>query len=160
MKHADTIAFAVRFVGAVLFAIGVGGAVVGGYAAFQESVGLCGDPVLEIRAPDDPAGTPSGEYPTLAASDLSAAEREAFVDAVESPADESEITGRIRTTALRNGAVVTYRGERYFAAVGSLNRCVSVDPLVFAFGMTLVVLGGVAFFGPTVRRRLESFRES
>ena len=160
MTRAETVALVVRFIGVVLFAIGIGAGVVGGYATFQESAGLCGDPTLEIRPPSDAAGTPSGDYPTLTPNDLSSAEREAFVEAVESPADEANIAGRVETDALRSGAVVTYRGERYFAAVGSLNQCVSVDPLVFALGASLVVLGGVAFVGPTAWRRLGMLRES
>lgn len=161
MTREETIALTIRFVGVLLFAIGIGAGVVGGYATFQQSAGLCGQPMLEVNAPGGPTGTPSGAYPTLSPSDLSPAERTAFVEAIESPADEAKIEGEIETPALRNGAVVTYRGERYFAAVGSLNRCVSVDPLVFALGASLVALGGVVFAGPTVWRRVESFlRES
>lgn len=158
MNRRDTIAFTVRFLGAVLVAIGIGGAVVGGYATFQESAGLCGTPELEIRSSG--SAVPSAGSPALDASDLSSAERAAFVAAVEGPANTAEIDGPISTAALRNGAVVGYQGERYYAVIGSLNGCVSVDPLVFALGATLLVLGGVAFVGPTVRRRLESFRES
>ena len=157
MTRTDTTAFTIRFIGAVLVAIGIGAAVVGGYALFQESAGLCSDPVLEIRSPGDAGAASSSE---LSVNDLSSAERAAFVTAVETPANEGDINGSIETAELNDGVVVNYQGERYYAVIGSLNQCVSVDPLVFALGATLLVLGGVALVGPTVRQRLESFRES
>lgn len=162
MTRADAVADVARFVGALLFAIGIGGAVLGGYAPIQKSAGLCGDPTLEIRDPENaaPPGAPPDDRPTFQASDLSSAERAAFVEAVNSPTNEAKIDGPIEHAALRNGAVVTYQGERHYAAIGSLNRCVSVDPLVFALGASLVVLGGVAYFGPSLWRRLGPLKES
>lgn len=151
MDRTDTIAFTVRFLGAVLLAIGIGAAVVGGYALFQEDLGLCGNPLLEVSSPSAPA---SG--PTFAASDLSGPERAALDEAVNGPTSDGEIDGTIRTDALREGAVVSYQGDRYYAAIGSLNECVSIDPLVFPLGMALVALGAAAYVSPTLRRWFES----
>ena len=155
MNRTDTIAFTMRFLGAMLFAIGIGAAVVGGYALIQEDFGLCGDPILEVSSPSDTTGSP-----TVAAGDLSGPERTAFVEAVGTPTSESEIDGPIRTDALRKGAVVTYQGERYYAAIGSLNQCVVIDPLVFPLGVALVALGAIAYVSPTLRRWFESVMES
>jgi hypothetical protein len=154
MNRTDAIAFTMRFLGAMLFAIGIGAAVVGGYALIQEDFGLCGDPILEVSS-----GTAAGG-PTLAANDLSPAERTAFVESVEGLTSESEIDGPIRTDALRQGATVTYRGERYYAVIGSLNQCVTVDPLVFPLGVALVGLGAAAYVSPTLRRWYKSITES
>jgi hypothetical protein len=155
MNRTDAIAFTMRFLGAMLLAIGIGAAVVGGYALIQEDFGLCGNPILEVSSPSTPA---SG--PTLAASDLSGPERTAFVEAVTGLTSEAEIDGQIRTDALREGAVVTYGGERYYAVVGSLNRCVSIDQLVFPLGVALVGLGALAYVSPTLRRWYKSVTES
>jgi hypothetical protein len=155
MNRTDTIAFTMRFLGAALFAIGIGAAVVGGYALIQEDFGLCGNPILEVSSSSTAAGGP-----TLAASDLSGPERTALANAVSGPTSDAEIDGQIRTNALREGAVVTYRGERYYAVVGSLNQCVSIDPLVFPLGVALVGLGAVAYVSPTLRRWYRSVTES
>lgn len=152
MNRRDIIAFTMRFLGAVLLAIGIGAAVVGGYALVQADLGLCGNPILEVSS----SSTYGGDLPTLAASDLSDPERAAFVEAVTGLTSEAEIDGQVRTDALGEGALVTYRGERYYAAIGSLNRCVSIDPLVFPLGVALVGLGAVAYVSPTLRRWFES----
>jgi hypothetical protein len=155
MNRTDAIAFTMRFLGAMLLAIGIGAAVVGGYALVQEDFGLCGDPILEVSSPSS-----SASGPTLAANSLSLAERTAFVEAVTGLTSESEIDGEIETNALREGAVVTYGGERYYAAIGSLNQCVAIDPLVFPLGVALVGLGAVAYVSPTLRRWYKSIAES
>jgi hypothetical protein len=151
MDRTDTIAFTVRFLGAVLLAIGIGAAVVGGYALFQEDLGLCGNPILEVSSPSASTGGP-----TLAASDLSEPERAAFTEAVNGPTSDGEIDGPIRTDALRKGAIIGYQGDRYSAIIGSLNSCVSIDPLVFPLGVALVALGAAAYVSPTLRRWFES----
>lgn len=151
MDRTDTIAFTMRFLGALLLAIGIGAAVVGGYALFQEDLGLCGDPILEVNPPSASSGGP-----TLAASDLSGPERAALAEAVDGPTSDGEIDGPIRTDALRKGAVVSYQGDRYYAAIGSMNSCVAIDPLVFPLGMALVALGAIAYVSPTLRRWFES----
>ncbi|WP_435078009.1 hypothetical protein [Halococcus sp. AFM35] len=156
MNRTDTIAFTMRFLGAVLFAIGIGAAVVGGYALVQEDLGLCGNPILEVSS----SNTYGDDVPSLPANSLSPAEHAAFVEAVTGLTSEAEIDGQIRTNALREGALITYQGERYYAAIGSLNQCVAIDPLVFPLGVALVGLGAVAYVSPTLRRWFESIMES
>jgi hypothetical protein len=152
MNRTDAIAFTMRFLGAVLLAIGIGAAVVGGYALVQEDLGLCGSPILEVSS----GSTYGGEVPTLPANSLSPAERTAFVEAVTGLTSEAEIDGEVRTNVLRDGALISYQGERHYAVIGSLNQCVSIDPLVFPLGVALVGLGAIAYVSPTLRRWYKS----
>lgn len=148
------VVYAVPFVGALLFAAGVGGAVVGGYGAVQEELDLCGTPTISVTTPESAGwqtnGTGGGAtLPRLTFDDLSPAEREAFEEALRRADNEGEVSGEFpHQSEFRNGAVVVYEGREYFASLESMNECVSITPLAFPLGVGGVALGLALFVLP------------
>lgn len=159
MNDARTFGVVLPVLGVVLFASGVGAAVLGGYGAVQRDLGLCGQPIVEVASPGETEAVAGGvEFgPRLAAfefSELSEAEQTAFEEALAAVDGEARVEGPFpHRSAFRNVSVVSYRGSEYRVSLASMNRCVSVNPLVFPAGLGGVVAGAVAWSLPALRSR-------
>ena len=99
MSGSRTLTYLVPFLGILLFSAGIGGAVVGGYGAVEEELGLCGNPIISVTPPEKAAPlSASGErgpaFPRLAYGELSVAEKHAFEEALESPHNEGKVRVR------------------------------------------------------------------
>jgi hypothetical protein len=146
-------------VGVILFASGVGAAVVGGYGAVQSDLGLCGQPVIGVESSEGAVelGTGAAVGPELARfefTELSAGERAAFEEALAAVDNEGTVDGPFpHRSAFRNGSIVAHGGSEYRVSVRSMNRCVSVSPLLFPAGLGGVVAGAVAWSLPALRSR-------
>jgi len=86
--------YAAPFLGVVLIAIGLPLAIVGGYVVVQDGVGLCGEPTLTTTPADEYEGA-LATIETLPAEELSAAERTALEEAIDSPLREGKVTGEL-----------------------------------------------------------------
>ena len=148
------------FAGALLVAIGIPGAILGGYVPVQDALGLCGDPAILVSSPAATerltAGT--GQPPVLHErdfGDLSPAEQRAFTEALAAPTGEGTVAGAFpNREAFLDGVVVTYQGGRYYATVASLNDCVGIDPLVLPLGLTAILLGVLGLLTPPIYRKM------
>ena len=149
-----------RVLGAVLFAAGVGGAVIGGYAAVQPDADWCGRPTLAVFEPSEVSGSPVTDLPdgalvpTLEYESLSPAEREAIEKAVGSVSGEAEVVGSFpHQETFERGAIVPYEGVRYYVTVASLDDCVSVPGATLPLGLGVLGLGAVTYLVPTFAGR-------
>ncbi|WP_254767908.1 hypothetical protein [Salinilacihabitans rarus] len=151
--------YVVPFVGVLLIALGIPAAILGGYVVMQDALGLCGEPDVEVRAlgPDErPAGT-AEEVPF---ENLSAAEREAIREAIDSPLEEAVVEGGAENGAvLREGAIVAVDGERYYVRIASLNSCLEAEPLLFPIGGVAILVGVAGVLTPPIYRRMAGFEE-
>ncbi|WP_135821940.1 hypothetical protein [Halostella litorea] len=156
--------YGVPFVGTVLLAAGIGAAVLGGYGAVQGEAGLCGTPLVGVESPEETERLLSGYGaggPTLqrvAFENLSAAEREAFEEALDAPDGEGSVDGAFPNRgAFADGVLVDYGGETYYATLRSDKACTSVDPLLLPLGLAAMAFGALGVLTPPLYRRYAAF---
>jgi len=151
------------FVGVLLVAIGIGGAVPGGYAIIQEDIASCGNPTIDVEGPEETAerfaySTP--DIPRLDYEELSPAEQEAFVEALDDPVGEAKVKGEFPNGgAIRNGSLITYEGEQHYATVVSENPCFIAPELQFPLGVFAIIFGVVGILTPPIYRKLVELEE-
>ncbi|QLK26095.1 hypothetical protein HYG81_00225 [Natrinema zhouii] len=151
--------YAAPFLGVVLIAIGLPLAIVGGYVVVQDGVGLCGEPTITATPADEYEGA-LATIETLPAEDLSAAERAALEEAIDSPLQEGTVAGELSNReTLLEGAIVEYEGERYYVQIASLNSCLEVAPLLFPIGIIAILVGVVGVLTPPIYRKMAGFEE-
>jgi hypothetical protein len=145
------------FLGTLLVAVGIAGGILGGYAAVQAELGLCGESTIVVYPPgqsEQYANPQAG--PTLRrfdVSELAPAERRAFKEAVRSTRGEAEVRGRfVHRRAFRRGILVSDGGTVRYATVASTNSCLSVDPLLFPLGVVSILLGVLGILTPPLYR--------
>jgi len=96
----------------------------------------------------------------LPAEELSAAERTALEEAIDSPLREGKVTGELANReALLEGAIVEYEGDRYYVQIASLNSCLEVAPLLFPIGAIAIVVGILGVLTPPIYRKMAGFEE-
>ena len=160
MNRSDAAAYVLPFLGALVFSASVGGAVLGGYAAVQEDLGLCGTPAISVTPPEDidhnaPEGTVDPSWARLDYEELNDAEKEAFESAVGTVSGTGEVDGELEhEAAFSGGALVAYEGEEYYVAVETMNECVAVSGYVLPAGVVGVLVGLGLFYSPRLARML------
>ncbi|MFC7095751.1 hypothetical protein [Halobaculum marinum] len=146
------------FVGVLLIAVGIAGAVPGGYALVQDELRDCGSPTIAVESPErtaDIVGDGAPQFDRLDVEALSAAEREAFEEALTAPRGEAHVDGAFpNRAAFERGAVITYEGERYYATIVAENTCFTAPSLGFPLGVFAIGLGTVCVLMPPLYRRL------
>ena len=159
-RGSSALTYGPPFLGTLLVALGLAGAVVGGYAFIQAELGLCGDPTVVVYSPEATdqltAERPAGpNLERFAFPDLAPAEQRAVESAVRDPADVGEVEGRfVHRAAFERGVLVDYRGATRYATVTSTNACLAVNPLLFPLGVVSILLGVVGILVPPIYRRL------
>lgn len=140
--------YAVPFVGAVLLALGIAGGVVGGWALLQPAIGGCGNPVIGVDSPEmtqamiADSGDGTAVVETIAFEDLSPAEQRAFEEGIEDVEGDGTVRGEFpNRDAFERGVVVSHEGTERYATLVTMDRCTSIDPLVFPLGVTSMLLG-------------------
>ncbi|WP_216824805.1 hypothetical protein [Salinigranum rubrum] len=140
------------FVGVLLIAIGIGGAVPGGYALIQDELRDCDSPTIVVESSeraDELVGEDGVQLERLDFEELTDAEREAFREALDAPRREAHIYGAFdNREAFESGVVVTYQGERYYSTIVAENTCYRVPALAFPLGVFAIGLGTVAVLVP------------
>ncbi|WP_136588777.1 hypothetical protein [Salinigranum halophilum] len=151
------------FVGVLLIAIGIGGAVPGGYALIQDELRDCDSPTIVVEPPERATELVENDGPQLqrlAFADLTDAEQEAFVEALDAPRREAHIHGSFANrAAFESGVIVTYQGERYYSTIVAENTCFRAPALGFPLGVFAIGLGTVAVLIPPVYRKLVELDE-
>lgn len=146
------------FVGVLLIAIGIGGAVPGGYALIQDELRDCDSPTILVESSERAAELTDEGSPRLAQLDfaeLSDAEQTAFTEALDAPRHEAHIHGSFpNRPAFANGTIVSYQGERYYSTIVAENTCFRAPPLGFPLGVFAIGLGTVAVLFPPMYRKL------
>lgn len=151
--------YAVPFLGVCLIAVGLPLSIVGGYVVVQNEVGLCGEPTITATPADEYDGA-LATIETLPAEELSAAERDALEEALESPLRDGTIEGELRNReALLEGVIIEYEGEEYYVQITSLNSCLSAEPLLFPIGGITILVGIVGVLTPPIYRKMAGFEE-
>ena len=151
--------YAAPFLGVLLISVGLPLSIVGGYVVVQDGLGLCGEPTI--------TATPADEYDEslatideIPAEQLSAAERKALEEAIDSPLQEGVVSGELENrAALLEGAVVEYEGTRYYVQIASQNSCLEVQPLLFPIGAVAILMGIGGVLTPPIYRKLAGFEE-
>lgn len=139
-RYHRLVRYVAPFLGALLFSASIGGVVLGGYAAVQEDLGLCGQPAIVVTAPDEakPATiheSPAPNLPRLTYEELTEEEQKAFEEALDSPLNEGEIRGEFaHEKEFSGGVVVSYEGREYYGAVETMDECVAVSSYVLPSG--------------------------
>ena len=151
------------FVGVLLIAIGIGGAVPGGYALIQDELRDCDSPTIVVESSeraDELVGGDGVQLERLDFEELTDAEREAFREALDAPRREAHIHGSFANReAFESGVVVTYQGERYYSTIVAENTCYRVPALAFPLGVFAIGLGTVAVLVPPAYRKLVELEE-
>lgn len=151
------------FVGVLLIAIGIGGAVPGGYALIQDELRDCDSPTIVVEPPERVAELVDNGGPQLDRipfEDLTAAEQEAFVEALDAPRGEAHIYGSFANRpAFERGVIVTYQGEQYYSTIVAENTCFRAPALGFPLGLFAIGLGTVAVLIPPAYRKLVELEE-
>ncbi|RLM33981.1 hypothetical protein [Haloarcula sp. Atlit-120R] len=147
------------FVGVLLIAVGIAGAVPGGYAIIEPELENCGNPTIGVEGPEETAerfgGDEGPRLPQVTFEDLSSAEQTAFLTAVDDPVDEEQVVGSVpNADAFRRGSIVTYEGERYYVTLVAENTCFAAAPLQFPLGVFAIALGFLGILAPPLYRRL------
>jgi hypothetical protein len=155
--------YAAPFVGVLLIAIGIGGAVPGGYALIQDELRDCDSPTIVVETPERTAELVENDgpaLPRLAFESLTDAEREAFVEALDAPRREAHIYGSFANRPdFEQGVIVTYEGERYYSTIVAENTCFRAPVLGFPLGVFAIGLGAVTLLLPPAYRKLVALEE-
>jgi len=151
------------FVGVLLVAVGIGGAVPGGYAIIQEDIATCDQPTLAVEGSGETAERFSDtqpQLPELAYEELAPAEQDAFREALDDPIGEAYVDGEFPNgPAIRNGSIIVYEGERHYATVVSENPCFIAPELQFPLGVFALIFGLVGILTPPMYRKLAELEE-
>lgn len=151
------------FVGVLLIAIGIGGAVPGGYALIQDELRDCDSPTIVVEPPERAAALVDNGGPQLERLDfeeLTDAEQEAFVEALDAPRREAHIHGSFANrAAFERGVIVAYEGEQYYSTIVAENTCFRAPVLGFPLGLFAIGLGTVAVLIPPAYRKLVELEE-
>jgi hypothetical protein len=147
------------FVGVLLIAVGIAGAVPGGYALIEPDLENCGNPTIGVESPEETAERFGGDerprLPQLAYADLSTAEQDAFRAAIADPVGEEQVVGDVpNADRFRRGAIVSYEGEGYYVTIVAENTCFAAAPLQFPLGVFAIALGFLGVLAPPLYRRL------
>jgi len=151
------------FVGVLLVAVGIGGAVPGGYAIIQDEITTCNQPTIAVEGPEETAqrfNTTNPQLATFQFEELSQAEQQAFVNATEDPVREARVTGAFPNgNAFRNGSIVTYEGEQHYVTVVAENPCFIAPELQFPLGVFAIIFGLIGILSPPIYRKLIELEE-
>jgi len=151
------------FVGVLLVAMGIGGAVPGGYAIIQEDIATCGEPTISVEGPEATEQRFSERTPQIARynfSELSESEQETFREALTDAQGEAHVSGEFpHGDDFRNGSLVTYEGERHYVTVVSENPCFIAPELQFPLGVFAIIFGVVGILTPPIYRKLIELEE-
>ncbi|WP_277555993.1 hypothetical protein [Halobaculum limi] len=146
------------FVGVLLIAVGIAGAVPGGYALIQDELRDCGSPTIAVETPERSAaitGDGGPELDRFSVEELGAAEAAAFEEALADPRREAHVDGPFpHRAAFESGVVITYEGEQYYATVVAENTCFTAPALGFPLGVFAIGLGTVGVLTPPLYRKL------
>ncbi|WP_277541423.1 hypothetical protein [Haloarcula laminariae] len=146
------------FVGVLLIAVGIGGAVPGGYAIIQEDITTCDQPTIAVESPEETAQRfdgPAPNLPRIQYGDLSMAERAAFDEALASPRGEARVSGEFPNgDTFRDGVIVRKDGERHYVTVVAENPCFVAPELQFPLGVFAIIFGVVGVLSPPIYRKL------
>jgi hypothetical protein len=151
--------YAAPFFGVLLIAVGLPLAIVGGYVVVQDGLGLCGNPTIAATPVDERDRSPE-TVDELPAGELSAAERAALEEAIDSPLQEATVDGEMANReTLLEGAIIEYEDERYYVQITSRNTCLEVAPLLFPIGAIAILLGVIGVLTPPIYRKMAGFEE-
>ena len=146
------------FVGVLLVAVGIGGAVPGGYAIIQEDITTCDEPTVAVEGPEETAqrfNETAPNLPRIQYGTLSAAEQTAFEEALADPIGEARVAGEFPNgDTFRNGAIVVRDGERHYVTVVAENPCFIAPELQFPLGVFAIIFGVVGILSPPIYRKL------
>ena len=153
------------FVGVLLIAVGIAGAVPGGYALVQDELRDCGTPTIVVESPERSeaiVGDGAPRFTRLSYGELGEAEADAFTEALTAPRGEAHVDGPFpNRAAFENGTVITYEGREYYSTIVAENTCFTAPPLGFPLGVFAIGLGTVSVLMPPVYRKLVALeRES
>ena len=155
--------YIVPFIGVLLVAVGIGGAVPGGYALIQEDIATCGQPTMAVEGPEETSERFSDSRPRLPVLEyeaLSEAEQAAFTEALEDPIGEAYVDGEFPNgDAIRNGSIIVYEGEEHYATVVSENPCFTAPALQFPLGVFALIFGVFGILTPPLYRKLVELEE-
>jgi hypothetical protein len=151
--------YGVPFVGVLVVAVGIAAAVPGAYALIQEDITTCGAPTVAVESPEETdrrfGDRPPATVDRLDFTALAAAEQAAFEAALDDPIREAHVEGEFpNAEAFRNGTLVAYDGEQYYATVVAENPCFQAPPLQFPLGVFAIALGVVGILTPPAYRKL------
>jgi len=151
------------FVGVLLVAVGIGGAVPGGYAIIQEDITDCDQPTMAVEGPEETTerfNESRPNLPRLQYESLSEAEQAAFTDALADPRGEARVAGSFPNgDTVRNGSVIVYEGEEHYATVVAENPCFVAPELQFPLGVFTIIFGVVGILTPPIYRKLIELEE-
>ncbi|WP_440771108.1 hypothetical protein [Natronorubrum sp. DTA28] len=152
--------YAAPFLGVLLIASGIPIALVGGYVVMQDTLGLCGDPDIEIRALED-GDRPASTVDELEYDELSETEQRALREAIDSPLEEATVDGAglENEAALLEGVVIEVDGQEYYVRIASLNSCLEAEPLLFPIGSVAILVGIAGVLTPPIYRKMAGFEE-
>jgi len=155
--------YVIPFVGVLLVAVGIGGAVPGGYAIIQEDITTCDQPTIAVEGAEETQQRFNTTSPDLARFDyaeLSDAEQRTFEEALTDPVGEARINGSFpNAPAFRNGSLVSYEGDEHYVTVVSENPCYVTPALQFPLGVFAIVFGAVGIATPPIYRKLIELEE-
>jgi len=151
------------FVGVLLVAVGIGGAVPGGYAIIQEDITSCDAPTIAVEGPEETAQRFNETNPnltTLEYETLSEDEQAAFDEALADPRGEARVEGSFPNgDTIRNGTVIMYDDERHYVNVVAENPCYTTPALQFPLGVFTIIFGVVGILSPPIYRKLIELEE-
>ncbi|SDK74611.1 hypothetical protein [Natronorubrum texcoconense] len=152
--------YAAPFLGVLLIASGIPIALVGGYVVMQDTLGLCGDPDIEIRTLED-GERPASTVGDLEYDELSETEQRALREAIDSPLEEATVDGEglENEAALLEGVVIEVDGQEYYVRIASLNSCLEAEPLLFPIGSVAILVGIAGVLTPPIYRKMAGFEE-
>ncbi|WP_254271061.1 hypothetical protein [Haloarcula marina] len=152
------------FLGVLLVAMGIGGAVPGGYALIQQEISNCGDPTIAVEGPAETErrfGEVTPQIRRFQFDALSEAEQTAFTEALDDPIGEAHVDGDFPNgDAFRNGSIVVYEDQRHYVTVVSENPCFDAAALQFPLGVFAIALGLVGILTPPLYRKLVELERS
>lgn len=159
VSRSTLVYYVVPVLGAILFAVGIGWAVISIYGTFQAGLGLCGHPYIQVFAPsqpvspldESPAGPDHPNFPTIDYEELTPSEQRAFQKAIGSVQNTEVVNPGLEHGELfEEGAIVRYQGDPYYVAIRADNKCVPAHPLWLPLGVSGVLIGGIALLSPGI----------
>ena len=163
-EHSVLFTYVAPFLGVLLVAVGIGGAVPGGYAMVQDEIGGCGEPTIAVEGPEETSQRFADSQPQLPRFQftyLAPAEQAAFREGLADARGEAHVEGPFPNgPAFRNGSLVSYEGEDHYVTVVSENPCFQAAPLQFPLGVFAIGLGVVGILTPPLYRKLVALERS